>query len=99
MIIVAQKMCNIKFVLVTFGYYTQFKVQASVVYACVSAAERPLEGLGSQDTFFDSDMMNNTQIRTIAYSGSALLLHLHTLEEFSIGLDPVQLPPVLCVNQ
>jgi hypothetical protein len=83
----------------TFGYYTQFKVQASIVYACVCAAERPLEGLGSQDTFLDSDIMNNTQIRTITYSGSALLLHLHTLGEFSIGLDPVQLTSVLCVNQ
>jgi len=31
--------------------------------------------------------MNNTQISTNANSGNALLLHLHTLGEFSIGLD------------
>lgn len=47
--------------------------------------------------------MNNTQIRTNAYSGNALLLHLHTLGEFSIGLDPFQptllLLLLLCVNQ
>jgi hypothetical protein len=98
MIIVALKMCNIKLVLMTVVYYTQFKVQASIVCACVSAAERPLEGLGSQDTFLDSDVMNNTHIRTTACSGNAPLLRLHTLGEFSIGLDPFHLTLVLCVN-
>jgi predicted transcriptional regulator len=42
----------------TFGRYTLFKVEVRVVCACASAAERPLQGLSSQDTFLDTNRRN-----------------------------------------